>query len=86
MREPNSLLREDLPEAYRKQLRSKVQQLEIKRRWETRISDTREIELAELRRAHTAHGRLNGVIDGLKNAGGIGGAFGKLKALVARRR
>ena len=42
MREPNSLLREDLPEAYRKQLRSKVQQLEIKRRWENKISDTRE--------------------------------------------
>ena len=86
LREPNSLLREDLPEAYRQQLRSKIQQQEIKRRWETRISDTREIELAELRRAHTVHGRLNGVLDGLRNAGGIGNAFGRLRALVARRR
>jgi hypothetical protein len=86
VREPNGLLREDLPEAYRKQLRSKVQQAEIKRRWETRISDTREHELADLRHVHTAKGRLNGVLDGLKNAGGIGNAFGKLRALVARRR
>jgi hypothetical protein len=86
VREPNGLLREDLPEAYRKQLRSKVQQLEIKRRWESRISDAREFDLAELRRVHTAQGKLNGVLDGIKNAGGIGNAFGKLRALVARRR
>jgi hypothetical protein len=86
LREPNTLLSEDLPEAYRKQLRSKIQQQEIKRRWEMRISDTREIELAELRRVHTVQGRLNGVLDGLRNAGGIGDAFGKLRALVARRR
>ena len=39
LREPNTLLREDLPEAYRKQLRSKVQQLEMKRRWETQITE-----------------------------------------------
>lgn len=86
LREPNSLLREDLPEAYRKQLRSKVQQLEMKRRWETRIGDNRETELPALRRDHTASGRINGVFDGFRNAAGIGGAFDKLKALVARRR
>jgi hypothetical protein len=86
LREPNTLLREDLPEAYRKQLRSKVQQLEMKRRWETRIGDNRDTELAALRRDHTARGRLNGVFDGFRNAAGFGGAFGKLKALVSRRR
>jgi hypothetical protein len=86
LREPNALLREDLPEAYRKQLRSKVHQLEMKRRWETRIGDAREAELAGLRRTHTASGRLNGVFDGLRSAATFGGAFGKLRALVERRR
>jgi hypothetical protein len=86
LREPNSLLREDLPEAYRNQLRSKVHQLEMKRRWETRINDNRETELAALRRDYTARGRLNGVFDGLRNAAAFGGDFGKLKDVVAGRR
>jgi len=82
VREPNTLLREDLPEAYRKQLRSKVQQQEIKRRWETRISDSREMELAELRRAYSATGKLGGLIE---RAGAIGSALGKLRGLVKRK-
>jgi hypothetical protein len=86
LREPNALLREDLPEDYRRELRSKVQQLEMKRRWETRIGDAREAELAALRRAHTAAGRLGGVLEGLRSAATFGGAFGKLRALVDRRR
>ena len=85
LREPNTLLREDLPEAYRKQLRSKIQQQEIKRRWETRIGERRESELAELRRAYTIRGRATGLLDGLL-VGGIGRAFGRLKAIVTRRR
>ncbi len=86
LREPNALLREDLPEAYRKQLRSKVQQLEMKRRWETRIGDNREAGITALRRDHTARGRITGVFDGFRNAADFGGAIGKLRALVARRR
>jgi len=86
VREPNTLLREDLPEAYRKQLRSKVQQLEMKRRWETRIGDNREAGITALRRDHTARGRITGVFDGFRNAADFGGAIGKLRALVARRR
>jgi hypothetical protein len=86
LREPNALLREDLPEAYRRELKSKVQQLEMKRRWEIRIGDAREAELAALRRAHTASGRLSSVFEGLRNAATFGGAFGRLRALVDRRR
>jgi len=86
LREPNALLREDLPEAYRKQLRSKVQQLEMKRRWETRIGDNREAGITALRRDHTARGRITGVFDGFRNAADFGGAIGKLRALVGRRR
>ena len=84
VREPNTLLREDLPEAYRKHLRSKVQQQEIKRRWENRISYSREVELAELRRAYTAAGKLGGLFGRMKSFGRIGGALGRLRGLVKR--
>lgn len=86
LREPNALLREDLPEAYRRELKSRVQQLQLKRRWEIRVADAREAELAALRRAHTASGRMHGVIERLRHAATFGGAFGKLRALVDRRR
>jgi hypothetical protein len=86
LREPNALLREDLPEAYRRELRSRVQQLEMKRRWEIRVADSREAELAALRRAHTTAGRLREVLEGLRHAATLGGAFGRLRALVDRRR
>jgi hypothetical protein len=84
VREPNTLLREDLPEAYRKQLRSKVQQQQIKRRWENRISDSRDVELAELRRAYTAAGKLGGLFGRVKSFGWIGGAIGRLRGLARR--
>jgi len=86
LREPNALLREDLPEAYRRELKSRVQQLEMKRRWEIRIADARESELAALRRTQTASGRLGGVLDNLRSVATFGGAFGRLRALVDRRR
>lgn len=83
MREANTLMREDLPEAYRNQLRSKIQQQQIKRRWESRISDDRETEIAELRRAYTASGRVGGLLDRVI---GAGGALGRLRGLVIRRK
>ncbi len=86
VREQNALLREDLPEAYRKQLRSKVQQLEIKRRWENRISDTREHELAELRRTYTAAGKLGGLFGRVRSFGRVGGAIGQLRNLFPRKK
>jgi hypothetical protein len=84
VREPNTLMREDLPEAYRKHLRTKVQQQQIKRRWENRISDSRESELAELRRAYTAAGKLGGLFGRMKSFGRIGGALGRLRSLIRR--
>ena len=86
VREQNTLLREDLPEAYRKQLRSKVQQLEIKRRWENKISDTREHELAELRRTYTAAGKLGGLFGRMRSFGRIGGAIGQLRNVFPRKK
>ena len=85
MREPNALLREDLPEAYRKHLRSKVQQQEIKRRWERRIHDSREMELAELKRAYSASGHLGSMLGKLKGFAVIGNLFGVLRGLVRRK-
>ena len=84
MREPNTLLREDLPEAYRKQLRSKVQQQEMKRRWESRISDNRDTELAHLRRVYTTAGKLGGLFGSVKSVGRIGGAIGRVRSLFKR--
>ena len=63
----------------------KVQQQEIKRRWENRISDTREVELAELRRAYTAAGKLGGLFGRVKSFGWIGGAIGRRLRGLARR-
>jgi hypothetical protein len=57
-REPNQLLHEALSDAYRNQLRSKVQQDQIKRRWETKINEAQQSELAELKRQRSITGRM----------------------------
>lgn len=57
-REPNNLLHEALSDAYRNQLRSKVQQDQIKRRWETKINEQQQNELAQLKRDRSITGRL----------------------------
>jgi hypothetical protein len=84
LRDSNTLLREDLPEAYRNQLRSKVQQQAIRRRWEASIADRREIELAELRRDYTVAGKLGGWFGRARGFGRIGGAIGRLRAFGRR--
>ncbi|HVT31779.1 MAG TPA: hypothetical protein VHE32_03995 [Rhodanobacteraceae bacterium] len=76
LRDSNTLLREDLPEAYRNQLRSKVQQQTIRRRWEARIADRREAEVAQLRREYTLAGKVGGWFERVRNFGRIGGALG----------
>jgi len=49
-REPSALFQEALPDSYRSQLRTKVQQEQIKRRWESKISAQGETELEKLKR------------------------------------
>jgi hypothetical protein len=86
VRDPNTLLREDLPDAYRKHLRSKVEQQALKRRWEIRISDRREAELAELRRAYSAAGKLGGLFGRMHSMGRIGGTLGRLRGMFKREK
>ena len=87
-REPNSLLREALPDSYRTQLRTKVQQDQIKRRWETKISDQQQ-ELAQIKRERSMSGRLARLV--VKNDKPLADTapvatswFGRLKGLVKK--
>lgn len=57
-REPNTLLNETLSDSYRMQLRTKVQQDQIKRRWETKINEQQQAELAQLKRDRSITGRM----------------------------
>jgi len=84
MREPSNLFQEDLPDHYRVQLRSKVQQDEIKRRWETKISDLQQDELDKLKREQSLAGKFSKLIGKDKPAGEGGGLLGKLKGLVKK--
>lgn len=56
--EANSLLREDLPDNVRLHLKAKVQQQEIRRRWEARIETLQHEEIAMLRSRYTLSGRI----------------------------
>lgn len=61
-REPNNLMHETLSDAYRNQLRSKVQQDQIKRRWETKINEQQQTELAQLKRDRSITGRFSRLV------------------------
>jgi hypothetical protein len=56
--QPNGLFREALPDSYRNQLRSKVQQEEIKRRWESKITATQNAELDKIKREQSISGKF----------------------------
>lgn len=85
MREPNMLFREDLPDDYRLQLRTQLQQDQIKRRWESTINDRQETELAQLRREHSLTARLSGMFARDTSAGSSTMAE-KLKRLIGKDR
>lgn len=59
-RQSSDLLREELPDQYRSQLRAKVQHDEVRRRWEEQISARQASEVAELRREYGFGGRVAG--------------------------
>jgi hypothetical protein len=79
-REPNNLFREALPDDYRKQLRTKVQQEELKRRWEAQMVDRQRSEMAEMERQQGLAGKLTKVVDQVK----VGSFFEKLRGLVKK--
>ena len=88
-REPNNLLREALPDSYRSQLRTKVQQDQIKRRWETKISDQQQQELAQIKRERSMSGRLARLVvkddKPLVDSAPVATTwFGRLKGLVKK--
>jgi hypothetical protein len=60
--EPNTLFREALSDAYRHQLRNKVQQEEIKRRWESKIAAQQSDELAKMRRDQSLGGKFGKLV------------------------
>lgn len=78
VREPSSLFREVLSEDYRKQLRTKVQQEELKRRWEIQIADRQREELARIEREQSLGGKLGKVVSS--------SLLGKLRGLVRKGR
>ncbi len=86
MREPSNLFQEDLPDSYRVHLRSKIQQDEMKRKWETKISEVQQQELEKLKREQSLAGKFSKLIGGDKPApeGEKVGLFGKLRGLVKK--
>lgn len=88
-REPNGLLHEALSDAYRMQLRTKVQQDQIKRRWETKINEQQQTELEQLKRERSITGRLAKLVTKDDKAAPVEPAtatswLGKLKGLVRK--
>ncbi len=58
MREDSNLFQEALPDSFRAQLRTKVQQDQIKRRWESKIGERQKAELAQIQREQSLAGRF----------------------------
>ncbi|WP_423926742.1 hypothetical protein [Dokdonella sp.] len=75
MRDPTELMREVLPENYRSQLRARVHQQEVKRRWESQIVARQQEDIAMLKREYGIGARFNR----------IGDAMGKLRGLVSKK-
>src|SRR6185436_387163 len=49
-REPNNLFREELPDDYRRQLQHKIQQEQMRRKWEQKLAVQQQEELERLKR------------------------------------
>ena len=58
MREESNLFQEALSDSYRSQLRTKVQQDQIKRRWESKIGEQQKTELEKLKREQSLTGKF----------------------------
>lgn len=75
MRESTDLMRENLSDDYRSQLKAKVHEQSVRRRWEALIDSRQQEDLAMLKREHGFGASLNK----------LGDAIGKLKGLVQRK-
>ncbi|MHB8680351.1 MAG: hypothetical protein ACYC7G_11505 [Rudaea sp.] len=58
MREESNLFQEALSDSFRAQLRTKVQQDQIKRRWESKIGEQQKADLARIKREQSLAGRF----------------------------
>ena len=92
-REPSALFQEALSDSYRVQLRTKVQQEQIKRRWESKISATQKTELDQIKRDQSIAGKFGKIVGKDKPAGEKTAAekpvdnswLGRLKGLVGKK-
>lgn len=90
MREPNNLFREALPESYRLQLRSKVQQEEMKRKWESKINAQQQADLLKLKREHSVAAKLGKLVGQAPEKESadkpwLGSTLDKLRGLVKKK-
>ena len=67
--QPNNLFREALPDSYRNQLRTKVQQEEIKRRWESKITAQQNAELDQIKREQSISGKFSKLVSKERTTG-----------------
>lgn len=64
--EETALFKEALPDAYRKQLQSKVQQDVMKRKWEEKIAAQQQSELEKLRKQQSLTSKFGKLVDKVK--------------------
>ena len=67
-REQNALFREAISDDYRKQLQHKLQQDNMRRKWETRIAQQQKDEMEALRREQSLKGKLDKAVQGVKES------------------
>lgn len=82
-RETNSLFRETLPEDFRKQLAHKVQQEQLKRKWESKIAEQQAADLDRAQREQGLKGRLDKAVKDV--AGAAPSILDKVKGLFNKK-
>ena len=68
-------MREALPDDFRNALKARVQEQEVRRRWESQIAARQVEEIAMLKREYSVAGKFSR----------LGDAVGKLRGLVGRK-
>jgi hypothetical protein len=67
-REPNTLFREAISDDYRKQLQQKLQQDNMRRKWETKIAQQQKQDIEKLNREQSLKGKLDKAVKGVKES------------------